>query len=480
MLILPIYKSKTILAEIKKHLSKCNLQETTSAIDRKIFEGGFGQTLMLCNQKNGKYKIAILIGLGDEKKCDLHKIKKAGSMLAQPIEKTKSKTIAIINTKNDEGVWLAAAMILKGYKFDKYITNPKKKGHKLTSVTICDKNAKALAAKATELQTMVGATIYTRDLVNTTSNDMGPKNMVETAKKIAKEFKNIKINILDRSKLEKMGMGALMAIGKSSQDGPYIVTLEYKNDPKPNTKPIAIIGKGITFDSGGLNLKPTGHIETMHLDKAGACTVLGIIRWLSQNNFKGHVIGVLGLAENLIGSKSIRPGDIITAYNGKTIEILNTDAEGRMILADTIAYTEKELKPSHIISIATLTGAATVALGYDITPFMVTDKTLKKAIEESAKEVDEPVWELPLYEDYCEKVKGTISDITNSSKHVNIRAGVIMGGAFLKAFVKNTPFAHLDMGGTAWAETTDKICCPYGATGANTMLTIETIKKLSA
>ncbi|KKT18956.1 MAG: Leucine aminopeptidase, partial [Candidatus Peregrinibacteria bacterium GW2011_GWA2_43_8] len=206
MLILPIYKSKTILAEIKKHLSKCNLQETTSAIDRKIFEGGFGQTLMLCNQKNGKYKIAILIGLGDEKKCDLHKIKKAGSMLAQPIEKTKSKTIAIINTKNDEGVWLAAAMILKGYKFDKYITNPKKKGHKLTSVTICDKNAKALAAKATELQTMVGATIYTRDLVNTTSNDMGPKNMVETAKKIAKEFKNIKINILDRSKLEKMGI----------------------------------------------------------------------------------------------------------------------------------------------------------------------------------------------------------------------------------------------------------------------------------
>lgn len=480
MLIIPVYKSKTIIADIKKYLSKENLQEMAGTLNRQIFNGNLGQTLLLHNPKNAKHKSIIILGLGEEKNKSKHKIKKAGANLAPLIEKTKSKKITIINTCNDEGIWIGAAAYLKIYKFDRYITNPRRKGHKISEIIISDKNTKNLASKAIEMTNMLEATIYTRNLINRTSNDMGPTKMAEEAKTVAKEFKNMKITILDRSKLEKMGMGAIMAIGKSSNDGPYIVTLEYKNEPNPDQKPIAIVGKGVTFDSGGLILKPAGHIENMHLDKTGACTVLSVIRYLAKTNFKGHVIGVLGLAENLIGSKSIRPGDIVSSYSRKTIEILNTDAEGRMILADALTYTEKEWNPSNIICIATLTGSALIALGYDITPLIVTNDNLKKAIEESAKEVDEPVWELPLYEDYCEKIKGTVSDITNSTKNVLIRAGVIMGGAFLKAFIGNTPFAHLDMGGTAWAETADKLCCPIGATGANTMLTIETIKRLTS
>ncbi|MBU1018822.1 MAG: leucyl aminopeptidase family protein [Patescibacteria group bacterium] len=463
LLVLPLYKAKTLPKELKKHLSKSQQEEINSAFKRKIFDADLGKTLTL----HGKTTSITLLGLGEKKKLNLHKVKKAGSALACPAKKTKACVVSIPD--KEHGLWLATALLLKSYKFQKHLS---KKDKDQIKTVIIPENFKK---EATEFSTLIESIYFARDLINSTSNEIGPKTLMQEAQKLAKSSSKIKVAVLDRTRLKKMGMGAIMAVGQGSKDGPYIVTLEYKNSPKKGKKPIAITGKGLTFDTGGINLKPTGHIETMKQDKTGACTVLGIFKALSELKTKGHFIGAIGLAENLIGSDAGRPGDIVKAYNGKTIEVTNTDAEGRMVLADVLSYTEKKHKPSHIISLATLTGAVMVALGSDITGLTTEDEKLRKSILKSAEEVDEPTWELPLYEDYCEKTKGTISDLLNYTKGVN--AGTIMGGAFLKEFLEKTPLAHLDMGGTGWADE-GKDCCPKGATGANLMLVIKTLEKL--
>ncbi len=447
LIVVPVFKKKKL---------------SIKGVPTKIFKGDLGETAVLDHSK-------VFIGLGEEKELSVHKMKEAGSKLAPIAKSLKATSIAIENPKSDIGMWMAFALALKSYKFEKYIS--KKDKDKIKTITVVGKTVRY----AKETETFVDSICYTRDLVNSTSNDIGPKAMVLEAKKLAKANKNMRVTVLDRKKLEKMGMGAIISVGQGSQDGPYIVAIEYKNKPKKGSKPIAIVGKGLTFDSGGINLKPTGHIETMKQDKAGACTVLGVMKQISKSKHKGHVVGVLGLAENLIGSKAIRPGDIIKSYSGKTIEITNTDAEGRMVLADTLAYTEKKFKPSHMIDMATLTGAAIVALGSDITALLSTDRKLAKTILDMANKYDEPTWELPLYEDYCKKTKGEISDLKNYTK--TVRAGTIMGGAFLKEFVKETPLAHLDMGGTAWTDQGNS-CSPQGATGANVVLITKVIEEL--
>jgi len=470
LLVLPVYKTKKLNVS---GLTKSHELEAQQAFARKIFKGDIGETLILHNQKDSKslYKTVALLGLGEEKDFNLHKAKEAGSKIASVASASKSSTVAVSNPKQDYGVWMAFAGYLNSYKFTRYLS--KKEGVALNSITVVGEN-KNSSKLAKDLTNTKNAMFYTRDLVNTTSNEIGPKAMVEKAKKLAKQTKS-RITVLNRKQLEKMGMGSILAVGQGSKDGPYMVTIEYKNSPEKGQKPIAIIGKGLTFDTGGINLKPTGHIETMKQDKAGACTALGILKYLHETGYKGHVIFAIGIAENLIGSGAIRPGDIIKAYNGKTIEITNTDAEGRMVLADTIAYTQKKYSPSHIISLSTLTGAAIIALGSDITALLSTDKKLTLAVLETAEEVDEPTWELPMYEDYCKKTKGTVSDLLNFSK--SIRAGTIMGGAFLREFTSGTPLAHLDMGGTGWTDE-GKPCYPSGATGVNIMLVAKTISKL--
>ncbi len=466
LLVLPLTKAKKLKTS---GLTKTHQLEAQLAFSRKIFTGDFEETLILHNQKDSKalYRTAVLLGLGKEKELNLHKLRTAGSKIANLAQSTKSKTVVIAKTKKDQGLELALAGALNDYKFTKYLS--KKDKTDIKSITVIGKN---FTQNPKNLGKNIEAVNYTRDLINTTSNEIGPKAMVTQARKLAKEIK-ARITVLDRKRLEKMGAGAILSVGQGSKDGPYIVTIEYKT--KKVAKPIAIIGKGLTFDTGGINLKPTGHIETMKQDKAGACTVLGILKHLAKTGYKGHVIGVLSLAENLIGSQASRPGDVVKALNGKSIEITNTDAEGRMVLADTLTYTEKKFKPSYMIDLATLTGSAIVALGNDITALLSTDKKLSKIILETSKEVDEPVWELPFHEDYCKKTKGTISDLLNYTKGVS--AGVIMGGAFLKEFVKKTPLAHLDMGGTAWTDE-GKPCCPKGATGANVRLVARVLEKL--
>lgn len=468
LLIIPIKKDEKLTNLQKKHVSKQNLIEIESLTKNKKFKGTTGEFFILQNTKNS----IVILGLGDKKKIDVHSIKKSTKHIGNIQKKLKPTKISILHEDPKEALWLATSIFMGTYKFDKYLT---KKDKKISEIAIL--GAKISKEEIAKTNTLLESIYYTRDLVNSTSNDIDPNTLVEEAKRLAKENSSIKLTILDRKKLEELGCGAIISIGQSSTKGPYIVIMEYKYEPKKGEKPIAIIGKGITFDTGGLYLKPAIHMNDMKMDKAGACTVLGLFKTFKNLKPKGHILGVLAIAENLIGKEAIRPGDIIKAYNGKTIEILNTDGEGRVVLADAIAYTEKNYKPSKIISIATLTGAAIVALGHDITAVLSTDEELTKKIIESGKEVDEPVWELPLYEDYCENIKGKISDITNSG--YTVRAQTIMGAAFIKAFAGKTTLAHLDIAGTAWANE-NKPGYPAGATAVGVMMLQKLIEKLFA
>ena len=454
-LVLPIKEGEHLTSKQKKALSKQTILDIESTIKEKLFKGKIGEQLL--------FKNTIIIGIGDNKKITKHSLKKAIGGINEPIKKLKTTKISIVHEDASESLWLAASIFMNAYKFDKYLS---KKDKKLTEITITGSTPEK--TEIAKMNTLLESVYYTRDLVNSTSNDIDPNTLVEEAKKLAKENPEIKLTILDRKKLESLGCGAIISIGQSSTKGPYIVIMEYSSsDAKNPEQPIAIVGKGITFDTGGLYLKPSVHMNDMKMDKAGACTVLGLFKTFKDLKPKGRILGVMAIAENLIGKEAIRPGDIITAYNGKTVEILNTDGEGRVVLADAVAYTEKNYKPSKIISIATLTGAAIVSLGYDITAVLGTEKDLIGKIIESGEEVDEMCWELPLYPDYCEKVKGKISDLTNTGR--DARAQTIMGAAFVQAFAGKTPFAHLDIAGTAWANE-HKAGYPAGGTGVGIMM----------
>jgi len=305
------------------------------------------------------------------------------------------------------------------------------------------------------------------------AGDLTTVDLTNTAKKLAKDL-NLKITVFESSKLLSLGCGGILGVGRGAEHPPKMVILEYKHRSKSKNPDIAFIGKGITFDTGGLNLKPVGHIETMKQDMAGAATVLGAMLAISKAKLSGYFVGVLGIAENAISDRAIRPGDVVKAYNGKTIEVNNTDAEGRLILADCLAYTEDKIKPKMMLDVATLTGAVSVALGFKITGIMGNNKALIKEVEEAAKKVHERVWELPLDDDFVEATKGSFTDLTNISD--NMRAGSTMGGAFLKNFVDKTKWVHFDIGGTAWTDKPTETT-KYGATGVMLRTFIEMAKR---
>jgi leucyl aminopeptidase len=276
-----------------------------------------------------------------------------------------------------------------------------------------------------------------------------PLELANQAKKIAGQSSKIKLKILKEKELLKNKLNLIYSVGLGSAQESRLIILEYNNGPK-SEKPTLLVGKGVTFDSGGFNLKPTSGIENMKMDMAGAATVLGLFSILSKTNLPVNIIGVIPAVENLLGHNAYKPGDILTAYNNKTIEITNTDAEGRLILADSISYGIDKYDPKQIIDVATLTGACIVALGHTYTAIISNNKKLVKQMWKASKQSGEKAWPLPLDTYHRNKVKGEISDYKNWS--AGVQAGSIMGGAFLEKFVNKKPWIHLDIAGSAFYE----------------------------
>jgi len=364
---------------------------------------------------------------------------------------------------------IALSSLIGLYKFTDFKTKDKDKIKNIKQITIAISSNKDFEKEINYAAIVAEAVGKTRNLVNTPPNVATPEFMADYAKDLARK-NGLGCKVLGESQIRKMKMGCLMGVGQGSVNRPRLVVIEYKGSSK---KPIAIVGKGITFDSGGYNVKPYPYILNMKDDKGGAVAALHIIEACSKLRLPLNVVVVAPFCENMIDAAAYRPDDVLTAYNGMTVEIKNTDAEGRLVLADALAYAS-ELKPEAIIDIATLTGASMITLGYIGTPFTSTDDKLSGKIKNASKNSLEKVWELPLWPEFEENIKSDVADIKNISEEGD--AGVIIGATFLKNFVSDVPWAHIDIGTTVWSKV-DKGILTKGATGVTVRLMMEMLRE---
>ena len=334
---------------------------------------------------------------------------------------------------------------LKSYKFNKYKTKNEKR---LISINILGNKNKTTSQNQLKFKALEEGTFYARDLVSEPGNILHPDEYAKRLNSLKRD--GLKVNIYDEKKLKKMGMNALLGVGMGSIRGSYLVTMEW-NGSKNNSKPLAFVGKGVTFDTGGYSLKPARFMEDMTYDMAGSAAVVGLMKSLALRKAKINAVGVVGLVENMVSGDAQRPGDIVKSYSGKTIEVLNTDAEGRLVLADALTFTEKKFKPKIIVDLATLTGAIIVSLGSEYAGLFSNDDKLSKQILRAGEKVEEKLWRMPLHKNYDKLMNSKNADMQNIN-YVG-GAGSTTAAQFLQRFILNkTPWAHLDIAGMAFSK----------------------------
>ena len=333
---------------------------------------------------------------------------------------------------------------LKSYSFEKYKS---KKIKKNISVFVTGKNIPSTKDKI-KFKAIEDGTFYTRDLVSEPGNILHPDEYAKRLNSLKKD--GLKINIYDEKKLKKLGMNTLLGVGQGSIRGSYLVTMEW-NGLKDKSKPLAFVGKGVCFDTGGISLKPAKFMEDMTYDMAGSAVVVGLMKSLALRKAKVNAVGVVGLVENMPGGNALRPGDILKSYSGKTVEVLNTDAEGRLVLADALSYTEEKFKPKFIVDLATLTGAIIVSLGSEYAGLFSNNDKLSDQLIEAGENVEEKVWRMPLNKNFDKLINSKNADMQNIN-YVG-GAGSTTAAQFLQRFILNkTPWAHLDIAGMAFSK----------------------------
>ncbi len=358
-------------------------------------------------------------------------------------EYTINPDTALTKSKNIIGHFLHGIK-LKSYKFEKYKT---KKNKTNISLNVIGKNIPN-SKDQMRLNAIEEGTFYARDLVSEPGNILHPDEYSKRIKMLSKL--GLKINVYDEKKLKKLGMNTLLGVGQGSIRGSYLVTMEW-NGLRNNSKPLAFVGKGVCFDTGGISLKPAKFMEDMTYDMAGSAVVVGLMKSLALRKAKINAVGVVGLVENMPDGNAQRPGDIVKSYSGKTVEILNTDAEGRLVLADALTYTEKKFKPKFIVDLATLTGAIIVSLGSEYAGLFSNDDKLSKQLIKSGEDVEEKVWRMPLNKNYDKLIDSKNADMQNIN-YVG-GAGSTTAAQFLQRFILNkTPWAHLDIAGMAFSK----------------------------
>jgi len=346
---------------------------------------------------------------------------------------------------------------LKSYEFNLY--KSKKKYDKIV-LNVVFKKDKVIQNNFQKFKSIETGTNFARDLVSEPPNVLNPKEYTKRLINLRKL--GIKVTVYNESKLKKLGMHSLLGVGRGSANESFLVTLEWYGNKKNKKLPLSFVGKGVCFDTGGISLKPAKFMEEMKYDMAGSAVVAGLIQSLALRKAKVNAVGVVGLVENMPGGNAQRPGDIVKAYNGKTIEVLNTDAEGRLVLADALSFTEKKFKPKFIVDLATLTGAIIISLGEEYAGLFSNNDELSKKLFEAGEKVNEKVWRMPLHKNYDKLMNSTIADIQNINYSGG--AGSITAAQFLQRFIEKTPWAHLDIAGMAFSKKAANLN-PGGATG---------------
>ena len=465
MLVLGLFEEDT---QYYSSLNKGFASEISAAIRKKEFSKKFGQTYW--TRVLGTR--VFVIGLGKKKELTLERVRRLLGKAMSGARSAKEDTCSIQfidHIKSEFDVELlgratAEGLLLSTYAFTKYLSKEGKEKKKSASTVILQWNGKEEFGTGLKTGRVIAeATNFTRDLVNEPAGVAHSLFLEKAARKVASGSNKIKMKVLNESDMKRLGMGAILGVNAGSKRPPKMIFLEYKG---ATGKPTAIVGKGITFDSGGYHMKPATYINDMKTDMAGAAAALGVLKSVSELGLKKHVVAVMSIAENMVSSTAQHPQDIVRAYNGKTIEIGNTDAEGRLVLADALSYTDDVYKPDVMIDLATLTGACVVALGHYAAATMGKDEALLEALKKSGSTSGDRMWPLPFFEEYHDAMDGTFSDLNNiSQKGKGFEAGSITAGVFLSKFVENATWAHIDIAGSAYWNITNEYFAK-GATGA--------------
>lgn len=458
-IVVAVFKDEKATAPFLKELDKTVGGLIAGIFEDEEFKGDAGETALVRFAAAGKGKPSrlLLVGVGKQEDYKIPNVGVlAGTAVRFLLKRNLKSFVLVPRSEADAGEVAQVAMqsvITSQYGIDKYKT--KDKNEKVVeNFVLCVEGADAGALKGgMNRGEIVGDSMnFTRDMCNEPANILHPTEMAKRAEKMAKET-GLKCEILDEAKMKKLGMGSLLSVSQGSEQPPKMIVLKY--EPKKSTgkkgELLAIVGKGVCFDTGGISIKPSEGMDAMKHDMTGGGTVIGTMRAIALLKPSIPVLGVVAAVENMPDGKATRPGDVVTAMNGKTIEILNTDAEGRLILADAVAYAEKE-GATTIVDMATLTGAVIIALGDLNTAVLGNDQDLINNIIECGKEVGEDYWQLPVGAGYSKQIKSDIADIKNIG--ASRKAGTIAGAVFIQEFVDKAKWAHLDIAGTAWADDT--------------------------
>ncbi len=437
----------------------------------KDFEGKSGDISI----RYDRNRTLIYCGLGETKKCTDIILRSVSADSIRKAAELKRKRVSIEEPKlkrlkKSSVNALVEGAVLGSYSFSKY------KSEKPFAVNTLELVGDTITKKElNDTVLLCECVCYVRDLVNDNASEIFPERLAKEAKKIASSSQAISCRVLTEKEIKQKGLGLLHAVGQSSPYPPRLVIIQYKGDSQSKQK-TAIIGKGITFDSGGQNLKTSGNIEAMRCDMAGAAAVLGIMKALAVLKPKINVIGVLSAAHNAIDSSSYFPGDTHKSYSGKSVEIINTDAEGRLVLADAISYCIKNYSPARIIDLATLTGSIISALGDTVAGLFSNSDILADKLFKSGERTGDRLWRMPIYDEHRESMKSDIADLRNISKLKKGHAGSITGASFLESFVEEIPWAHIDIAGTAFNESEIRGEIPKFGTGFGVRLIMDFLR----
>jgi leucyl aminopeptidase len=426
------------------------------------FKGGKGKICTLLAPGAGLSRV-VAVGLGKPAELSAHVLNEAGGHAVAEVLREPVAVIATGALQPTHAAEVALGASLRAYRFDKYRTKETPEDMpKLTKLTLLTNDPAPAKSGWEPLQGVANGVYLSRDLVSEPPNVLNPVEMADRCKKLSEL--GLKVEVLGPREMGRLGFGALLAVAQGSANEPRMVVMQWHgasgNGRKTKNKPVAFIGKGVTFDTGGISIKPAGGMEDMKWDMAGAGTVIGLMAALAARKAKVDAVGLVGLVENMPSGTAQRPGDVVKSYSGQTIEVINTDAEGRLVLADVLWYCQQKFEPRFMVDLATLTGAMVVALGHEYAGVFSNDDALAQKLSAAGQATDEKVWRFPLDDAYDRLIRSDIADMKNVGGRP---AGSISAAQFIKRFVNNKPWAHLDIAGVAWS-TKDAPCIPKGAT----------------
>ncbi|HFD12232.1 MAG TPA: leucyl aminopeptidase [Crenotrichaceae bacterium] len=434
-------------------------------IEGEGFQGKPGDSLQLTPAEGDGYKRIIIVGLGKSVELNAKAFRKAVRKAAVMLASTKAKnvfcTLTEVYVLNQDNQWkarqIAQHLTASTYSFNQ-LKSADKSEQKLQQVFLLSVNQadnQAIETGVAQGDAIAQGMHFAKDLANFPGNYCTPTYLAQQATELAGQCQAMKVDVIDEEEMQKLGMGSLLSVSRGSREPAKLIVLEYKGG-SDDDQPVVLVGKGITFDSGGISIKPSAAMDEMKYDMCGAASVLGTLKTIAELKLPINVVGIIPSSENLPDGYASKPGDVVTSMSGTTIEVLNTDAEGRLVLCDALTYA-KRFNPAVVIDIATLTGACVIALGKHISGLLGNDDALCQSLSEAGDAAGDPVWRLPMTEDYDQQLKSNFADVANIGGR---EAGTITAGCFLGRFTKDYTWAHLDIAGTAWNSGKAK-----GATG---------------